>query len=103
MNFLRSAWHNLLPAALLLLSLGISAAQTPTHSAPTRGGVKKRTAVVTKSYTPVLIERRSALFQQDCSFCHGCYPGGVEGGSDIMLATLFRAHEGLDILGVVFL
>jgi len=43
MNLIRSAWYrNLQPAALLLLSLGISAAQTPTHSAQTPGGVKKR-------------------------------------------------------------
>ena len=102
MNLIRSACHrNLLPAALLLLSLGISAAQTPTHSAPTPGGIKKRAAVVTKSYPPALVQRGSALFRQDCSFCHGRDAGGGESGPDLTRSRLVTADVGGDKIGAV--
>src|SRR5882762_2995779 len=102
MNLIRSAWYrNLLPAALLLLSLGISAAQTPAHSAPNPGGIKKRTAVVTKSYPPALVQRGSALFRQDCSFCHGRDAGGGESGPDLTRSRLVNADVRGDKIGAV--
>jgi cytochrome c oxidase cbb3-type subunit 3 len=88
MNFLRSAlyWFVLL-SALMLLSVAASTAQTPTHNAPNRSGAKPSTATP-KSYSPALVESGSALFRQDCAFCHGRDAGGGESGPDLTRSKL---------------
>lgn len=102
MNFLRSALHwNVLLAAPLLMNLAVSAEQTPTHSAQAPSGIKKRSTVVRKSYPPALVESGSALFRQNCSFCHGRDAGGGEGGPDLTRSKLVTADVGGDKIGTV--
>src|SRR4030088_1991282 len=102
MNFLDSALHwNVLLAAPLLVSLAVSAAQTPTHSAQAPSGIKKRGAVAPKSYPPALVESGSAVFRQDCSFCHGRDAGGGEGGPDLTRSKLVAADVGGEKIGAV--
>jgi len=89
MNLLRSVLHwRALWATPLLVSLALSAAQTPTHNAPTRGGAKQSSTAPPKSYAPALVENGSALFRQDCSFCHGRDAGGGESGPDLTRSKL---------------
>jgi cytochrome c oxidase cbb3-type subunit 3 len=89
MNFLHSALHgSFLLAALLIVSLGVSAAQTPAHSAPAQSGVKQKGTVVAKTYPQALVENGSSLFRQDCSFCHGRDAGGGESGPDLTRSKL---------------
>jgi cytochrome c oxidase cbb3-type subunit 3 len=93
MNFFQSALHwSPRLAALFLLSLAVSAAQTPTHTstqtAPTASGASKTGAPGSKAYPPALIESGSALFRKDCSFCHGRDAGGGETGPDLTRSKL---------------
>jgi cytochrome c oxidase cbb3-type subunit 3 len=102
MNRLRSALHwNVLSAAPLLVSLAVSAAQTSTHSAPAPRRVGQSGKVVRKSYPPALVESGSALFQQDCSFCHGRDAGGGESGPDLTRSKLVTTDVGGDKIGAV--
>jgi cytochrome c oxidase cbb3-type subunit 3 len=102
MNFLRSAGHGNVPlAALWLVSLALSPAQTPTHNTQAPSGIKKTAAARPKSYPPALVERGSALFRQDCSFCHGRDAGGGEGGPDLTRSKLVTADVGGDKIGAV--
>src|SRR5580704_16153244 len=92
MNSLRSVlYRSLLPAAWLLLSLAGYAAQTSTHSAQAPGGVEQYATGAAKSYPPALVESGSALFRQDCSFCHGRNAGGGESGPDLTRSKLVTA------------
>jgi cytochrome c oxidase cbb3-type subunit 3 len=89
MNFLHSALHgSFLLAAPLIVSLGVSAAQTPAHSAPAQSGVTQKGRVVAKTYPQALVENGSSLFRQDCSFCHGRDAGGGESGPDLTRSKL---------------
>jgi cytochrome c oxidase cbb3-type subunit 3 len=102
MNCLCSALHrNLLLAAPLFVSLAVAAAQTPTHGAATSSGIKKTATAVTKSYPPALVHRGSALFRQDCSFCHGRDAGGGESGPDLTRSRLVTADVGGNKIGAV--
>ncbi len=80
MNFLRSTlqWTVLLAALLL----AVSSAQT-------------------KSYPPEQIQKGSALFRQDCSFCHGRDAGGGESGPDLTRSKLVTADVDGDKIGAV--
>ena len=101
MNFLRSAlrWSARLSVPLLVLPFA-SMAQTPAPSAQARSGVKQ-SAVVRKAYPPALVESGSALFRQDCSFCHGRDAGGGESGPDLTRSKLVTADVGGDKIGAV--
>src|SRR5712692_6364147 len=102
MNFLRSALHwNVLLAAPLLVSPAVSAAQTPTHRAPVPSRVGQSGKVVRKSYPPALVQSGSALFRQDCSFCHGRDAGGGETGPDLTRSKLVTADVGGNKIGAV--
>src|ERR1700721_688510 len=102
MNSLRSVlYRSLLPAAWLLLSLAGSAAQTSTHSAQAPGGVKQNATGAAKSPPPALVESGSALFRQDCSFCHGRDAGGGESGPDLTRSKVVTADVRGDKIGAV--
>ena len=102
MNSLRSVlYRSLLPAAWLLLSLAGSAAQTATHSAQAPSGVKQNATGAAKSYPPALVESGSALFRQDCSFCHGRDAGGGESGPDLTRSKVVTADVRGDKIGAV--
>src|SRR6202451_19933 len=102
MNSLRSVlYRSLLLAAWLLLSLAGSAAQTSTHNAQAPSGVKQNATGAAKSYPPALVESGSALFRQDCSFCHGRDAGGGESGPDLTRSKLVTADVDGDKIGAV--
>jgi cytochrome c oxidase cbb3-type subunit III len=91
----------LLFAAPSLLILAIAAAQTPTHNVPAPGGIKKSGSAASKSYPPALVQSGSALFRQDCSFCHGRDAGGGESGPDLTRSKLVTADVNGDKIGAV--
>jgi len=102
MNSLRSVlYRSLLPAAWLLLSLAGSAAQTSTHSAQAPSGVQQNATGTAKSYPSALVESGSALFRQDCSFCHGRDAGGGESGPDLTRSKVVTADVRGDKIGAV--
>ena len=100
MNFLGSAlgW-SVLWAALLFLFPAVSAGQTPTHRAPGKYSVMQNSVGVT--YPPALVQKGRALFQQDCSFCHGRDAGGGETGPDLTRSKLVTADVDGDKIGAV--
>src|SRR6267142_6763149 len=85
----------------LFMGLAVSAAQTTTHSAPTRSAVKKSGIVARKSYTPALVQSGGTLFRRDCSFCHGRDAGGGETGPDLTRSKLVAADVGGNKIGPV--
>src|ERR1700730_12849917 len=102
MKLLRSAlfWSVLL-AAPLLASFAVSAAQTAGRSAQAPSGTGQSASVVRKSYPSALVESGSALFRQDCSFCHGRDAGGGESGPDLTRSKLVTEDVDGDKIGEV--
>jgi cytochrome c oxidase cbb3-type subunit 3 len=101
MHFLRSTRHGCAPLlALLLAGLAASAAQTPSNSKQSAGGVKQN-STVPKTYSPDLVQAGSALFRKDCSFCHGRDAGGGESGPDLTRSKLVTADVDGDKIGPV--
>jgi cytochrome c oxidase cbb3-type subunit 3 len=102
MNFLRSTLYwSVLLAGPLLVSLAVSAAQTPTSKVQAGSGVKHDVAPVPRSYPPDLVQKGSALFRQDCSFCHGRNAGGGESGPDLTRSKLVTEDVDGDKIGPV--
>jgi cytochrome c oxidase cbb3-type subunit 3 len=101
MNPLQSTCYGrALLAALWLVSLAASTAQTPANSKQPGNGVKQDSSV-SKSYSPELVQQGSALFRQDCSFCHGRDAGGGESGPDLTRSKLVTADVDGDKIGPV--
>ena len=99
MSFLSSPWHwtaKAVSVAALLVSLHVSVAQIPKHYPTTQSAVSKNDA-----YPPALIQSGSALFRQECSFCHGRDAGGGESGPDLTRSTLVTDDVGGDKIGAV--
>ena len=91
-------------AAPLLVSLGVFSAQTtPAQTAASSGRTasKPSSTVRPGSYPPDLVERGGALFQQNCSFCHGRDAGGGESGPDLTRSKLVTADVAGDKIGAV--
>jgi cytochrome c oxidase cbb3-type subunit III len=102
MNLLRSTLHwSAFLTAPLFVSLAVCAAQTPTPGAQAPGGIKAIRALAPKSYAPTLVQSGSALFRQDCSFCHGRDAGGGESGPDLTRSKLVTADVDGDKIGPV--
>jgi cytochrome c oxidase cbb3-type subunit III len=94
MNFLRSSLYRALWASAAFLgTLAISAAQTPVN--------KPASTVPSKSYLPGLVQNGDALFQQNCSFCHGRDAGGGESGPDLTRSKLVTVDVDGDKIGAV--
>lgn len=102
MNFLRWALHlNVLLASTLLMGVGVCAAQTPAHGEQSPGAVKKNDTDESASYPDALVQSGSALFRQDCAFCHGRNAGGGESGPDLTRSKLVTADINGDKIGSV--
>ncbi|MFY9951082.1 MAG: c-type cytochrome, partial [Candidatus Sulfotelmatobacter sp.] len=99
MNFLGSALCWSLLSAVLLLITPAFAAQISGDSQPAKSGVPQNGAVA--SYSPALVQKGRALFQQDCSFCHGRDAGGGETGPDLTRSKLVTADVDGDKIGAV--
>lgn len=101
MNFLRSTPHAcVVLLALCLGGLASSAAQVPSGSQPSASAAKQNRPAP-KSYSPNLVQQGSALFRQDCSFCHGRDAGGGESGPDLTRSKLVAADVEGDNIGPV--
>jgi mono/diheme cytochrome c family protein len=102
MNFLRSAWPgSVWLAALLLVSLAVSRAQTPANGAPAASAAGPSGTAVRKSYPLALLQSGSSLFQQNCSFCHGRNAGGGESGADLTRSRLVTEDVDGDKIGIM--
>jgi cytochrome c oxidase cbb3-type subunit 3 len=86
-------------AALCLAGLASSAAQIPATS-QSAGGAKQNQPAP-KTYPPNLVQQGSALFRQDCSFCHGRDAGGGESGPDLTRSKLVAADVDGNNIGPV--
>src|SRR6266567_2642075 len=106
MNIPRSMFHCStlhccgLLGGLLLVSLAVSAAQTPAANAQA-GSAVQQNAAVPRSYPPDLVQKGAGLFRQDCSFCHGRQAGGGETGPDLTRSKLVTADVDGDKIGPV--
>jgi cytochrome c oxidase cbb3-type subunit 3 len=100
MNFLRLTlcWAAILA---LLLALSLAVAQTTTPRSQAGSKIKQSSAAASKSYSPELVRRGSALFRQDCSFCHGRDAGGGESGPDLTRSKLVTADVDGNKIGPV--
>src|SRR5262245_24690486 len=86
---------------LLLICLGVSGAQTPAPKTQ-EGGAAKTAVAPSKSYPAALVQKGSALFRQDCSFCHGRDAGGGESGPDLTRSKLVASDvDGEKISAVI--
>src|SRR5579863_325128 len=103
MNFLRSTLHGNVRFAALLVSLAVSAAQTPTPAARAPGAAKQTASTARKTYPQALIQSGRDLFRQDCSFCHGRDAGGGETGPDLTRSKLVAQDVDGDKIGPVVL
>jgi cytochrome c oxidase cbb3-type subunit 3 len=102
MNFLRWALNwNVLLASTLLMGVGVCAAQTPAHGEQSPGTVKKSDSAESASYPDAIVQSGSALFRQDCAFCHGRNAGGGESGPDLTRSKLVTADANGDKIGPV--
>src|SRR5271168_4981107 len=87
-------------ATLCLVGVAISTAQTPVAGTQPAAGIKQKPAAV-KTYPTELVQQGSALFRQDCSFCHGRDAGGGETGPDLTRSKLVTADVDGDKIGPV--
>jgi cytochrome c oxidase cbb3-type subunit III len=87
-------------AAVWLISVVASTAQTSANIMQSDTGAKQN-PVASKSYSPDLVLQGSALFRQDCSFCHGRDAGGGESGPDLTRSRLVRTDVNGDKIGPV--
>jgi cytochrome c oxidase cbb3-type subunit 3 len=102
MNFPRFASRRVWwVAVLLLVSIAAASAQTKTTGAqaPSESGQSGTSAH--KSYPPALVQNGNALFQQNCSFCHGRDAGGGETGPDLTRSKLVTEDVDGDKIGAV--
>ena len=98
MNPLRTLrWYLLLA---VLLSVVFAPAQTPTP-AQSESKDKQSNGSASKSYPPEKVQQGSALFRQDCSFCHGRDAGGGESGPDLTRSKLVTSDVNGDKIGPV--
>ena len=84
-------------AALGLLSVSLSTAQT----VPQGPEKPKPSTSPATAYPPELVQKGSAQFRQDCSFCHGRDATGGESGPDLTRSKLVAADVNGDKIGPV--
>jgi cytochrome c oxidase cbb3-type subunit 3 len=88
-------------AAPLLVILSVSGAQIPDSSAQAPQEAKQSSTTERKSYPVALVQSGDALFQQNCSFCHGRNAGGGAGGTDLRGSKLVTEDVDGDKIGAV--
>lgn len=77
-----------------------SAAQNPEADAPAEAQAKQKVPPV-KTYPSEQVQAGSALFRQDCSFCHGRTAGGGESGPDLTRSKLVAEDVNGEKIGAV--
>jgi cytochrome c oxidase cbb3-type subunit III len=98
MNLLRTLRWKLLLAVLLVGSFAAAQAPPPAQSGSKD---KQSTGSAPKSYSAERVQQGSALFRQDCSFCHGRDAGGGESGPDLTRSKLVTSDVNGDKIGPV--
>jgi cytochrome c oxidase cbb3-type subunit 3 len=88
-------------AASLLVSLALSESQFLESRAQTPQEAKQGISAEQKSYPVALVQAGDALFQQNCSFCHGRNAGGGAGGTDLRDSKLVTEDADGDKIGAV--
>jgi cytochrome c oxidase cbb3-type subunit III len=88
-------------AAPLLVILSVAGAQIPDSSAQAPQEAKQSNTTERKSYPVALVQSGDALFQQNCSFCHGRNAGGGAGGTDLRGSKLVTEDVDGDKIGAV--
>jgi len=78
----------LLIATVAPIAPGFSAAQTTSAKPHPRSAAKANVSASAKNYPAELVRQGTALFRQDCSFCHGRDAGGGESGPDLTRSKL---------------
>ena len=99
MNVLRGFWFWI--ACAVLVGGTLSSAQNPSQNTQAGSESKQKGAPGSKTYSPELIQKGTALFRQDCSFCHGRDAGGGESGPDLTRSKLVIADIDGDKIGPV--
>jgi cytochrome c oxidase cbb3-type subunit 3 len=93
------------PAALLggaLLIAGQTAASAnPNGPLQTPSVAKQKATPGAQAYPFALVENGKALFQENCSFCHGRDAGGGETGPDLTRSDLVSSDVGGNKIGAV--
>jgi cytochrome c oxidase cbb3-type subunit III len=87
--------------APLLMAFALYAAPTCTSSAQAPQETRQNNSPERKSYPPALVQSGDALFQQNCSFCHGRNAGGGAGGTDLRDSKLITQDVDGDQIGAV--
>jgi cytochrome c oxidase cbb3-type subunit 3 len=88
-------------ATPLLVSVTVSGTQIPDSSAQAPQEAKQNNTTERKSYPVALVQSGDALFQQNCSFCHGRNAGGGAGGTDLRGSKLVTEDVDGDKIGAV--
>jgi cytochrome c oxidase cbb3-type subunit III len=99
MSILRRFWFWI--ACAVVVGSTFSSAQNPSQNAQAGSETKQKGAPGSKTYPPELIQKGTALFRQDCSFCHGRDAGGGESGPDLTRSKLVIADIDGDKIGPV--
>ncbi len=87
--------------AVLLVDLAVSPAQMPAANTQTPSRLRRGTVLVPKPYPPALVQDGSAVFQQNCSFCHGRDAGGGESGPDLTRSEMVTEDVNGDKIGAM--
>jgi cytochrome c oxidase cbb3-type subunit III len=87
--------------ASIFFGLALAAAQTSPRNTQTGDSPKQPGNSAAKSYPPELVQQGSALFRQDCSFCHGRDATGGESGPDLTRSHLVTRDVNGDRIGPV--
>ena len=94
------------PLTLCVLGQTPQSASPPPPQSPAKSGQAESAAKPTgndhpNAYTPELVERGSAMFRRDCSFCHGRDATGGESGPDLTRSKLVSQDVDGDKIGPV--
>src|SRR5512141_1485584 len=91
MNLQRTNLRTCLLLALIPFLGLIATAQTKAQTTKPATKSKAASAPASKAYSPELVQKGSAVFRRDCSFCHGRDAGGGESGPDLTRSKLVTA------------
>lgn len=80
-----------LPLLILAISVSPSVAQATKSNQVAVGTQNTTQASSVQTYPVELVQKGSALFRQNCSFCHGRDAGGGESGPDLTRSKLVTA------------
>lgn len=87
----------------IFIGISVALAQSPAGSTRTGTNLKQKGGSTRKIDSGELAQKGSALFRQNCSFCHGRDATGGESGPDLTRSKLVREDVAGDKIGPVVL